>query len=345
MAEINSQTLIKMLKTAPARVYFIYGKSINDIEKIVKAIKKRTLQTEDELFNLHEFTSKNFSPSEFSSACAALPVFAEYSLVTVHDINTEKILADEMKEIIATLQNLSDTNVVVFYFTGVDATDGKKYLQTKAKKIADLCAKIGTVCVCNPKTTAELAKDIEKYIKAMGGNINSNDAMYLAQICGNDSLIIKNECDKLISYDKTVTLENIERITPKQFDSTIYELARAVQNLNKQNAFAILENLFAMRIDPVAIIYQLSTTMMDLYRAKLAGAHAKTYQDVIADFSYPAIFKFRVENAFRDIYRFEISSLRSCIKILSEADLLLKSETLDGKVLVETSIIRMMKTV
>jgi DNA polymerase-3 subunit delta len=250
-----------------------------------------------------------------------------------------------MKEITNTIQNLSDTNVVVFYFTGFDVCDGKKSPQNKAKKIADICAKIGSVCVCNPKTTLELAKDIEKYIGSMDGSINNNDAQYLAQICGNDSLIIKNECDKLIAYEKVITTEIIDLITPKQLDSTIYELARAVQNLNKNDAMKILENLFAMRIEPVAIIYQLSSTMMDLYRAKLAQTNAKTTQDILVDFAYPPIFKFRVDNAFRDIYRFDIKKLRNCITILSEADLQLKSETVDAAILVETSIIRMMKTV
>jgi DNA polymerase-3 subunit delta len=345
MAEINSQTLLKMLKTAPSRVYFIYGKAVNDIERSVASIKKRVMSPDDELFNLHTFSDKNFSVSEFTSACSALPVFAEYSLVIVHDLNTEKLLSDEMKEIASTIQNLSDTNVVVFYFTGYDVCDGKKAPQNKAKKIADICAKIGSVSVCNPKTTPELAKDIEKYISSMGGSINNNDAQYLAQICGNDSLIIKNECDKLIAFKKVITSEVIDLITPKQLDSTIYELARAVQNLKTDDALKILENLFAMRIEPVAIIYQLSSTMMDLYRAKLAQTHAKTSQDILVDFSYPPIFKFRVDNAFRDIYRFDLRRLRNCITILSSADLQLKSQTVDAAILVETSIIRMMKTV
>ncbi|MDR0944157.1 MAG: DNA polymerase III subunit delta [Ruminococcus sp.] len=345
MAEINSQTLLKMLKTAPSRVYFIYGKSVNDIEKCVNAIKKRTVSTDDELFNLHTFSEKDFSVSDFTAACQALPVFAENSLVIIHDLNTEKLLSDEIKEITATIQNLSDTNVVVFYFTGYDVCDGKKSPQNKAKKIADICAKIGSVCVCNPKTTLELAKDIEKYIKSIGGSIENADAQFLAQICGNDSLIIKNECDKLIAYDTVITRENIDLLTPQQLDSTIYELARSVQNLNANEALKIVENLFAMRIEPAAIIYQLSSTMMDLYRAKLAQTHAKTSQDIIVDFAYPPIFKFRVDNAFRDIYRFDITKLRNCIKVLSEADLQLKSEICDAAVLVETSIIRMMKTV
>jgi DNA polymerase-3 subunit delta len=345
MAEISSQTLLKMLKTAPSRVYFIYGKSVNDTEKCVNAIKKRVMSPDDELFNLHTFSDKNFSVSEFVSACSALPVFAENSLVIVHDLNTEKLLSDEIKEIINTIQNLSDTNIVVFYFTGYDVYDGKKSPQNKAKKIADVCAKIGSVCVCNPKTTSEIAKDIEKYIGQMGGSINNSDANYLAQICGNDSLIIKNECDKLIAYEKVITTEIIDHITPKQLDSTIYELARAVQNLNTNDAMKILENLFAMRIEPVAIIYQLSSTMMDLYRAKLAQTNAKTTQDLLIDFAYPPIFKFRVDNAFRDIYRFDLKKLRNCITILSGTDLQLKSETVDAAILVETSIIRMMKTV
>jgi DNA polymerase-3 subunit delta len=343
MSEINAQILKKSLKTELSRVYFIYGKNVNDVEKSAKAIIKHTVTRESELFNYHQFDDKNFSASEFSSACASLPVFADYTCTVVHDIVTEKLSTEDIKLIIDTLQNLCETNVVVFYFTGYDITDKKKYPMIKAKKISDICMKIGTVCVCNPKSQAEITKEIGAYIKSKGGEISHDSSVYLAENCGFDSQIIKNECKKLLAYDRIITKENIEKLTPKQLDANIYNLAHAVQNFDKKNALLILHSLFIMRVDPIAILYSLSNTILDMYRAKIADVNKKSSSDVKEDFSYPKIFGFRVDNAFRDARRIRLSLLKRSIKIISVTDLQMKSTSMDSEILLETAIIRMME--
>jgi DNA polymerase-3 subunit delta len=343
MPEMNAQALKKSLKTSLSRVYFIYGKNINDVEKSAKAIIKQTVSSDGELFNFHRFDDKNFTAAEFASACASMPVFADYTCTAVHDVVTEKLTSDDIKSIIDTLQNLCDTNVVVFYFTGYDITDNKKYPMTKAKKICDMCMKIGTVCVCNPKSQIEITKEISVYIKAKGGEISHESSAYLAEICGFDSQIIKNECDKLLAYNKNITIENIDKLTPKHIDTNIYNLARAVQNFDKKNALKILHSLTFMRVDPIAILYSLSSTILDMYRAKIADVNKRTASDVKDDFSYPKVFGFRVDNAFRDARRIRLSQLKRSVKIISMTDLQMKSTTTDSEILLETAIIRMME--
>jgi DNA polymerase III delta subunit len=343
MPEINASSLKKMLKTSLSRVYFIYGKNVNETEKTVNAIIKRAISPDSELFNFHRFNDRNFSAAEFANACSALPVFSDYTCTVVHDIVTEKLLADDVKMIIDTIQNLCETNVVVFYFTGYDITDGKKYPMAKAKKIVDICMKIGTVCVCNPKSQTEITKDIITYISANHGEISHDSANFLANICGFDSQIIRNECDKLLSYNKIVTTENIEKLTPKQLDSNIYELARAVQNSDKKNVLKILHSLFIMRVEPISIMYSLSGTILDIYRVKLAEVNAKTSQNVKDDFSYPKVFGFRVDNAFRDVRKLRLSQIKHSLKIFSEIDLQMKSTSMDSEILLETAIIQMME--
>jgi DNA polymerase-3 subunit delta len=203
--------------------------------------------------------------------------------------------------------------------------------------------KIGTVCVCNPKSQIEITKEISAYIKAKGGEISHEAAEYLAENCVFDSQIIKNECDKHLAYEKIITKENIDKLTPKQLDTNIYNLARAVQNNDKKDALKILESLFIMHVEPIAILYSLSSTMLDLYRAKIADINAKSPQDVKDEFSYPKIFGFRVDNAFRDSRRLRISQIKRSIKIISATDLQMKSTSSDSEILLETAIIQMME--
>jgi DNA polymerase-3 subunit delta len=88
LAEVAANVLLKNLKNRPERVYFLYGKSIPDVEKLTAAIKKRAVSPDDELFNLHVFDGKNMSVSEVSAACSALPIFGGSVCIIVRDLLT-----------------------------------------------------------------------------------------------------------------------------------------------------------------------------------------------------------------------------------------------------------------
>jgi DNA polymerase-3 subunit delta len=343
MSEVTEAILLKSLKNKPEKCYFLYGKSVSDIETIVRAIIKRGVPSDDDLFALHSFEDRGFDINNFSNACASLPVFTDYVCVTVRDLNIEKLSAADIKALVNTIENLSDTNVVVFYYTGFDVTDGKKGPTPKAKKIADAVAKIGSVLVCNPKTPAALSKDIEKYIHSLGAKITPEAAVYLAETVGCDSLSARNECEKLSAYTDDINLETVDRLTPKLLDANIYDLARAVVEKNKNHAVQILKNLCYMRVEPVAILYALTGNILDLYRAKTALIAARSSQDMKNDFSYQRNLSFRVDNAFRDSRRVSLPFLRNAVRVLSETDLNIKSTAMDNVILLETALVRIMK--
>jgi DNA polymerase-3 subunit delta len=342
MAEVAANVLLKNLKIRPERVYFLYGKSIPDVEKLTAAIRKRAVSPDDELFNLHVFDGKTMSVSEVSAACSALPIFGGYVCIIVRDLLTEKLTAADIKILTETISNLTDSNVLVFSFTATDITEGKKTPAPKAKKIADLCSKIGSVCVCNPKTPAVLGKDIESYIKSIGGHIDPERAVFLAECCAADTQIALNECDKLVAFAPEVTVENIRKLTPRQLDANVFELARAVSAFNLKNAMQIFDELILERAEPVSILYTLAGNILDMYRAKTAEQSAKTPQNVKNDFSIPAYISFRVDNAFRDVRRSKIDHLRKCVQILTETDLQMKSTAMDNVILLQIALVKMM---
>jgi DNA polymerase-3 subunit delta len=153
---------------------------------------------------------------------------------------------------------------------------------------------------------------------------------------------VLKECDKLVAFTPNVTLDTIHKLTPKQLDANIFELARAVSGFDLKNAMRILNELILERVEPVSILYTLSGNILDMYRAKAAEQAAKTPQAMKNDFSYPAYIAFRVDNAFRDVRRARINHLRNCVRIMAETDIQMKSTSMDNQILLQTALVKMM---
>jgi DNA polymerase-3 subunit delta len=343
LAVIDVRTLKTALRAGTDRVYYFYGKNVADIEKAVRFIKSRAVKKSDELYNLREFSGKNFVTEEFSAACDCLPVFAELTCTVVNDLNAEKLPAAELTTLIDTVEKLAASNCVIFYQTGIDITDGKRYPTSKNKKLIDAVSKNGTVCEFPAKTAGILAQDIAKYISVLGGEISKEAAVFLANRVGFDSMIAERECEKLVGFKKDeITIGDIKQLTPKELSSNIYDLAKAVSAFDRIRAMAIFDELIKQRTEPMTILYSLSGSFIDLYRAKCASVSALSPVEMREDFAYPKNVAFRVDNAFRDSNRASLSHLRECIKILSETDFKMKSGGGDSVILLETTLIKML---
>jgi DNA polymerase-3 subunit delta len=343
MAILDIRSLRTALKTGLDRVYYFYGKNVADMEKAVRYIRSRAVKKSDELYNLREFSGKNFKAEEFAAACDCLPVFAEYTCVVVNDLNAESLNAAALKTVTETIEKLAATNCVIFYNSGIDITDGKRYPTTKNKKLIDIVSKNGTVTEFPQKTPGILAQDIMKYVSALGGDIKKDAAVFLANRVGGDSMIAERECEKLVAYKKEeITIDDIKNLTPQELSSNIYDLARAVSAFDRVKAMSIFDELVKQRTKPMIILYSLSGSFLDLYRAKCAAVSGRSPDTVREDFSYPKNVGFRVDNAFRDSTHASLSHLHQCVNILSDTDIKMKSGGGDSVILLETALIKML---
>jgi DNA polymerase-3 subunit delta len=343
LAVLDTKSLKTALKNSIDRVYYFYGKNVTDMEKAVRFIRGRAVRKTDELYNLREFSGKNFSAEEFAAACDCLPVFADLTCTVVNDLNAEKLTAADLSAVTDAVAKLAATNCVIFYQSGIDITDGKRYPTSKNKKLIDCVKENGTVCEFPPKTPAALSADIMKYCAALGGSISKEAAVFLSNRVGFDSMIAERECEKLVAYAKDeITVDDIITLTPKELSSNIYDLARAVSAFDRIRAMAIFDELIKQRTEPMTILYSLSGSFIDLYRAKCASVSARSPAVMREEFAYPKNIAFRVDNAFRDSNRASLSHLRECVKILSEADIKMKSGGGDSVILLETALIKML---
>ncbi len=342
ITESDIKTAIKNKQFMKA--YYFYGKDTASVETFTNALVSRMVDKENSAYNFHAFDGKNFDAEAFSDACEALPFFAERVCCTVCDLNAETLNADMLKELSDTVSDLPDSTTVIFYYTSVDVTDGKKYPTAKNKKLMDAVGKTGGVCNFALKTPAVLSKEIMAKVSAANCGISREAAVFLAEQCLCDMMMINNEIDKLTAYanGNEITIDMVRELSPKQIDTTAFDLVKAIARMDTRTAMRLFNDLTAEKIEPIPILYAVSGNMLDLYRAGAAMSGRRSAADVKEDFGYSKNLAFRVDNAFRDVQRISMPHLRNCIKILADADEAMKSSKADPRILLEETILKML---
>ena len=340
VSELKSSVKCDGLKN----LYYLYGKDIVSVETAYKFICNAAVKKGGEVYNMHTFDGRYFNIDEFTDACEALPMFADFVLCTVNDLNADDLNADDLNWLIKFISDLPETTILVFYYTGIDITGGKKALTAKNKKLSDVVAKQGKVCNFDHKTPDVLAKEIMSKCTKAGASISKENALLIVYQCCSDTLIISNETDKLIAYcgKNEITKKNIEELCPRQMDAKTYDLANAVVRRDKIRAVSIMNDLKHEMTEPISILYAVTGSMLDMYRAKIALGSRRTTGDVMNDFKYQKNLSFRVNNAFRDVRYYSVRDLRKCLRILTETDVAMKSTKMDNMILLEEAIIKML---
>lgn len=345
MAVVTENDLKTAVKNRQFKnAYYFYGRDIASVEAYTKGLVSKIVDKDNADYNLHSFDGKTFDLDIFSDACDGLPVFADHVCCTVCDLNAEQLNADTLNSIVSIVGNLPETTVLIFYYTSVDVTDGKKYPTTKNKKLMDAVNKVGGVCNFALKTPSALSKEIMAKVSKAGCGISREAAVFLAEQCLCNTLMIENEIDKLTAYARgnEITVDTVRALSPRHIETTSFDLARAITRMDAVTAMRLLNDLTEEKTEPISILYAVTGNMLDLYRARTAISCGKSPEDVKSDFGYSKVLSFRVDNAFRDVNRISMPHIRMCMKILADTDSAMKSSKTPPQTLLEEAVVKML---
>lgn len=341
----NSAELIKKIRSGDLfNVYYIYGKDILTVETITKAIIKKYL---GKLWNENytKLDGTNIDIGNLVDMMEICPMFSDYNVILINDLNCEELQSEKMKQLEKAIEEIPDFTVLIMNVTGFDVYGGKRKITGKNKKIMDLISKRGIVCECEFKTMPVMVKTITEKVKKNGCEISSKNAQKLAEYCLMDSIQIINEIEKLCSYKENaeITAEDIEALVSGKIETDSFKLAKAVISMNSGLAFYLLNDLLDKRNDPVAVLSAISSSFIDLYRARAAMTVDKRQNDIISDFNYKGR-EFAVNNAYRDCRKISLENIRECICILRNSDKKLKQSTSSKKIILEKTLTEMLVT-
>ncbi len=325
-------------------LYYFYGHDTASVEAYAKKLISKVVPEEYQDMNLHIFEGKNLDLGEFSDICEGFPMFCEKKCIVINDLDCESLKKDDMKFLKDILSDVPESTVVIIYITGINIYKSKTRLLDKTAGFVSFCGKNGVSCEFKFKSQSDLSKIIISRVEKQSCSISKSNAVYLAQKTLCDMLITNNEIDKLCAFadGREITKDDIDLLCSVQAETDSFRLADAIAKGDAEKSFRILDTLYAQQLETVTIVGGISSSFVDLYRAKIARDSKRTFKNAADDFSYPKNLEFKIQNAFRDCSRYKTERLRKCIQYLSEADLDMKSSVSDSRIILEKTITKML---
>lgn len=322
-----------------SNLYFLYGEEKYLIKHYTNLLIKKIVPDDFKDFNLHVYEGKGADMTEISYAAEALPMFCEYSCIHIKDLPADSLNADTSEKFEKLISDIPESTVIIVSLPTVEVN----MKSAKGKKLLTLIDKFGTSVCFSHVSGAQLIRLIEKGAADRGCAFAPSAANYLISLIGDDMTVILNELQKICAYKKegTVTKEDIDKVVVKNVQARAFDLAKALTANNCDTAMNILDTLFYMREEPVSILGAIITPYVDMYRAKVYVSGGMRAEDAAKDFNYKNK-EFRLTNGARSASKYSITQLRSFLDILAEADLMLKSSPVDGRIILEQTITKLL---
>ena len=166
----------------------------------------------------------------------------------------------------------------------------------------------------------ELLRWITQEVKECGGVISASDARILLSYVGADQLRLKNEIEKLVAFNPTVSQASIDELVERKAEDTVFQLLDASLSGRTKQALAILDNLERAREDPFA------TANMLIWQTHIVAiAHAVAGMNEAEVAKDTKINPYVLQKARSVASRLSTEQLRNIIEHVAQMDVLLKT--------------------
>lgn len=321
--------------------YYFYGEESFLTDMYVKKVLDRVIGKNHDDINITRLNG-TFSVDALYDSVESLPMFAENKAVVINDLDLDKYSDEDSERIEEILGNIPPECTVIVYITNDSLMSGKKnknkaYITKLAKQ------KNCSLCEFSQLDANKIAELVIKKAAKNGCVISRQNALHLVNSNLSNLGLCSIETEKLCCYKQSgeITMEDIETLIVKQLDTSIYSLSNAIARDNKKEALLILDDLILQRLEPVVILAALSSSYIDFYRASVARNYSVSVQKCTEDFSYPKNRAFVVQKAFNTVSRVSPGYVRYCLKTLFDADMKLKTTSIDSRSILEQTVLKL----
>lgn len=335
MPALNEAALKEKLRNDPVGVYLIHGEEKYLIKAYTDKIVKQTVDDSFADFNFHVFDGKETSFSEVFESAEAVPVMAESKCVLVKDFPLDALDDGGFEQLETVLKDTPDDCALVFSMLTYEPKGAK---WNKAVKLFE---KFAYSVKFEKKTALDLAKTVESGAKKRGKAFEKGVSSYFVASVGNDLNTLLNELEKVCAFsDFEITKADVDSVCIKSLDAKVFDMIRDLTAKRFDSAFRKLEILFEQREDEFQIMGALVASYSDIYRAKAAVKSGDRAESVAKYYNY-AGKEFRLTNAARNSSSMTFEDIGECIEILVQADSAMKSSSLDKRLILEQTIVKL----
>ena len=339
MPALNESGLKEKLRSNPLGIYLIYGEESYLKKTYIEKIISKTVDKSFEDFNLHVFDGKECTLSDVYEIAGAVPMRAESKCVSVKDFPLDTLDDNGFEQLEKVLSDNPDDCALIFSFAAYEPKGAK---WNKAVKMFE---KYGCSVKLEKKSTVDLIKMLESGAKKRGASFDKGATAYLVSCVGSDLNTLLNELEKVCAYAQNdlIKKSDIDAVCIKSLDAKVFDMIKDLTAGRFESAFRKLSVLFEQREDEFQILGALIAQYSDIYRAK-AAVKSGGRAEMIANYYNYAGREFRLTNAARNASSLSFDDICECIDILAQADLMLKSSSVDKRLVLEQTVVRLART-
>ena len=306
------------------RLYVLHGEEVYLRDFYLGRMKEQLVGEGMTEFNLHTISGKDFTPELLEQTVDALPMMSERTLVLVNDYDLSKGSDKDKEALTALFAQLPDYCCVVFLYDLID------YKMDARTKLALSIKEHGSVVEFARQEQGDLVDWVHRRFKALGKEIDSEQARYLIFLCGDLMNGLIGEIEKVGAYARgsRITREDIEAVATPQLDAVAFEMTNAIGVGDFDRAARVLGELLQMQEPAVLILFTLGKNLRQLYSARLILERHGTAGDLAQQWGlkpYPA------QKLMDSARRFSLQWCRKAVTLCAQADLALKSDNRDER--------------
>ena len=340
MGVLNEQEFKKQIREGKlSRVYLIYGEEPYLIAQYARQLEAKAAPPDFAEFNLQHFDSDS-SVDEIDGAVEALPMLSERKCVTVSNYNADGANANATAKMEQLLEDPPESCVLIFKMTSVTVNPKKS---AKWRNFIKAVSQVGEVVEVPKRDENALGKFLIAYAEKRGCTLSPELARSIIRSCGTELYRLTNEMEKICAYTESgnIGMDTVELVSSRSSETVIYRMTGALTALDFDQAYHLLDLLLFQREEPVTLLAAISSSYVDLYRARAAlesGVNAMTLTGAL---DYRGM-DFKMKYAMQDCRKYTFQQLGEILKCLYDADRELKGTRADGRTVLEKTIAKIL---
>ena len=229
---------------------------------------------------------------------------------------------------------------MVLWFDTVEIDEKKS---SRFKGLVSACESVGGLAVrLDHRTAGDLTRMLCAAAARRGCKMETSTARYLIETCSADYNILKNEIDKLTAFaaGKLITKEMIDEVCVRSVEASIYNISRELAGKNLGRSINLLDELLFLKADPIYILSILANAFIEMYIAKTASSAGVRPATAAADFGYKGR-EFVITRAADNARKLDERVLGLCLAEIRDADKVLKSTSVDERIVLEEMMVKL----
>jgi DNA polymerase-3 subunit delta len=218
-------------------IFFLYGEDTYRSCQKLNLIKNRFLDKDKSGLNLVELDGSKILYKDLRKEFSASPFLCDKKLIVVENLLTQNKGAKLFEDLNKLIKSKKVPDFIFIIFKEDGRPDSRKALFKTLKKESETQE-------FNVLSGIQINQWIISEVKSRGGVIDNQAVNQLVAFVGGDLWQLSNEIDKLTSYNKKITIENVNLLVSAKADDNIFKIMDALSLKNKKAAMRLIKEQF-----------------------------------------------------------------------------------------------------